>query len=228
MLVALTREYGRNDELRQWVGPRADVVEVPLTVTHYRPRRDVDAEIHAPPHGANFRTLVVTSTRAQFYLDLARDALGEDHEVFSVGRATTRTLERAGLKVVSESPGGAVDLATSITRGPVLLLGAVGGRDELAAVLTARFVQVVHVGCYETRRATLSDDAREQLRRADVVFIGAPSAWRAAREWVASDAWVLVPGDTTFAEVRRGHERVVRGWGEEFTSAWQRITGATH
>lgn len=227
MLVALTREFGRNGELRQWVGSRADVVEVPLTVTHYRPRRDVDAEIHASVYAGNFRSLVVTSARAQNYLDLAINALEAEHDVFSVGRVTTRSLERVGLHVVSESSGAAVELVASITRGPVLLLGAVGGRDELLTVLMRRDVDGVHVGCYETRRAELSDAAREQLRRADVVFIGAPSAWRAARELVAPNAWVLVPGDTTLAEVRVGHARVVRGWGDEFTSAWARITSAT-
>lgn len=223
MLVALTREGGHNEELRQWVGARADVVEVPLTATSYRASEDVDADVRASGHFGRFRTLVVTSARAARYVGVARRALDEPHVVASVGGATTRSLEVAGLRVDVESTGGAKDLASSIIDGPVLLLGAVGGRDELITALRSRGLASVVVPCYSTRALTLGGEARDHLRRADVVFIGAPSAWRAAREFVDPHAWVLVPGETTFEEVRRDHERVVVGWGDAFAPAWELI-----
>ncbi|MBW4029385.1 MAG: hypothetical protein HIU57_01745 [Acidobacteria bacterium] len=228
MLVALTRESGRNEELRQWVGSRADVVEIALTTTSYRASEDVDAEVRASGHFGRFRTLVVTSARAERYLGVAREALDAHHVVASVGAATTRSLDAAGLRVSYESTGGATELAASISEGPVLLLGAVGGREELTTVLTSRDLDCVEVACYATRGLTLDDTARDGLRRADVVFIGAPSAWRVAREVVDVDAWVLVPGATTLQEVRADHERVAVGWGEAFPAAWDLIEQSRH
>ncbi len=55
----------------------------------------------------------------------------------------------------------------------------------------------------------------ESLRDADVVFIGAPSAWAVAREFVRTAAWVVVPGASTGAVVRDDHPRVLEGWGPD-------------
>ena len=227
MLVALTRERGRNEELRQWVGRAADVVEVPLTATSFRSPDDVRDEIGALDAFGSFASLVVTSSRAQGYLDAAVAALGDDAQVFSAGPATTRTLERVGLRVARESTSTAADLAEFIAHGPVLLLGAAGGREELPAALRAKGMVTSVVACYETTSVELDAGQRAQLRRADAVFIGAPSAWRSAREVVEDASWVLVPGETTLAAVRTDHARVVRGWGEEFTRAWKMVTGSS-
>lgn len=205
------------------VGSRADTVEVPLTTTVFRSIDAVDHELRASEHFGRFRALVVTSSRAARYLGVARVALGAHPIVASVGAATTRSLAAAGLSVGVESTGGAIDLAASISDGPVLVLGAVGGREELSAVLTSRGLTSVVVECYATHGLELDDEARAALRRADAVFIGAPSAWRVAGEAVGDDAWVLVPGDTTWREVRTTHERVVVGWGEAFAAAWERV-----
>ncbi|HEY5120293.1 MAG TPA: hypothetical protein VII84_01835, partial [Acidimicrobiales bacterium] len=61
----------------------------------------------------------------------------------------------------------------------------------------------------------------------DVVFIGAPSAWRVARALVSSHVWVLVPGRTTLDVVKEDHERVLVGWGQEFESAWETVTASS-
>ena len=226
MLVALTRERGQNEELRDWVGGRAEVVEIPLTTTAFRDAGEVEAEIRASRDVGAFRTLVATSARVERYLPLAARALGPDPVVASVGPATTRVLERAGLRVTHESLGGALDLIASVNEGPVLILAATGGREELTAALRSRGVACAVVECYATRGVALGEAERAALGRADVVFIGAPSAWRVAREAVRSDAWVLVPGATTLAAVRAGHERCVVGWGPAFAGAWERITAA--
>jgi hypothetical protein len=72
---------------------------------------------------------------------------------------------------------------------------------------------VTKVACYETLPAVLSAEDERQLRAADVVLIGAPSAWQVAEGIVEARAWVAVPGATTGDEVRRSHERVIEGWG---------------
>ena len=227
MLVALTRESGRNEELAHWVRDLADVVEVPLTTTRFRQRDEVREELRQSPHFATYRSLVVTSSRSQAYLDLAREALSRDAGVYSVGPATTRAVQHAGFSVAVESVSGAAPLASSIEAGPVLILTAVAGRDELATLLRARGRDVTVIETYETVDVVLDVTSRERLGDADVVFIGAPSAWRAAREFVRRDAWVLVPGATTREAVRADHERVILGWGEDFTSAWDVVTSSS-
>ncbi len=102
--------------------------------------------------------------------------------------------------------------------GPVLLLGAATMRPELASALRAKGIDVVSVACYETQGATLSASDERLLRDADVVFIGAPSAWSVARELVAPETWVVVPGASTGTDVRRDHARVIEGWGPELRS----------
>ncbi len=52
------------------------------------------------------------------------------------------------------------------------------------------------------------------LRAAQVVFIGAPSAWRAARDFVDEGAWVVVPGRRTAEVVVQDHARVIEGWND--------------
>lgn len=227
MLVALTREFGHNEELRAWVGSRAEVVEVALTTTTYRTRAEVEHEIRESRNFGRFASLVVTSARAHEFLGLVGTALVGAPEVFSVGAATSRALTRSGFDVTVESPGAASELAAFITHGPVLVLAARRGRSELIDELNARSLEPTLVECYETHAVELSDEACGQLARADVVFIGAPSAWRVARAVVREDAWVLVPGTTTFEEVRAAHDRVLIGWGEEFALAWARVMATT-
>jgi uroporphyrinogen-III synthase len=228
VLVVLTRELGHNESLRHRVldqAPHVDLAEVPLTTTEFRSRDEVRDELRASRHFGNFASLVVTSARAQGFVDLAREALGSRPEVFSVGPATSAALERAHLAVTREGTGSARELAPFITRAPVLVLGAARGRGELPDALERRALACEVVSCYLTRAASLSPEDRATLGRGDVVFVGAPSAWRVASPHVRADAWVLVPGDTTWAAVRRDHDLVVRGWGDDFADAWRRVSG---
>jgi uroporphyrinogen-III synthase len=135
--------------------------------------------------------------------------------VLSVGSATARALESGDVEVDVVGGGGGLDLAPTITEGPVLLLGAATMRDELAVALRDRGVEVTVLTCYETLPAVLTSDDEASLRDADVVFIGAPSAWLVAKAFVPANAWVVVPGATTADTVRRQHERVIEGWGPE-------------
>lgn len=223
MLVALTRERGHNVELLRLVADRATVVEIPLTTTRFRPLEDVSSEIHSSSHYGSFRSLVASSSRVACYLDVARDAMATGFQVFSTGVATSEVLAGHGLQVTHQSPDTALQLADVISEGPVLLLGAINGRDELPDELARRHLVPVAIECYETLPAVLDDESVDLFRRADVVFIGAPSAWRSGQHLVSPDAWVLVPGTTTLEVVRATHERTLVGWGRAFQSAWAHV-----
>lgn len=213
MRVVLTRDRGLNGSLVEWLPDDAVVTEVPLTTTRYLDTDEVQRALHASEFFGSFRALVVTSARTALYVALARGALVEGGSVLSVGSATARALESEDVEVDVVGDARAEDLAPQIREGPVLLLGAASMRPELATTLRARGLSVTTLTCYETVPAVLSDDERKALRDSDVVFIGAPSAWFVAKSIVGPDSWVVVPGVTTAAVVRRDHERVIEGWG---------------
>ena len=130
----------------------------------------------------------------------------------SVGTATARALENEDVDVDVVGDTGVVDLDAEIADGPVLLLGAAAMREELAESLIQRGVVVEKLTCYETIPAVLAPEEEIQLREADVVFIGAPSAWLVAMMYLDPQTWVVVPGSTTEGAVSRHHGRVLVGW----------------
>lgn len=214
MKVVLTRERGHNDVLRALVPEGSDVVEVPLTETSYYDVAEVAASLDAFGD-VRFSTLVVTSARSAPYLEVVAGALTPDAEVFSVGAASSRALVARGFTPSAEAEHSAVELAAFITRGPVLLLGAKVVRGELSEALDKSGLRIEHLACYETVPVTPDDQGARALRSAQVVFVGAPSAWRTAQEFIAPSTWVVVPGASTAGEVRARHERVIEGWTPE-------------
>lgn len=213
MRVVLTREAGHNTDLASWVPEGASLDEVPLTETRFFEGDTVLATLRGDDLYGQYRALVVTSARTALYVALAREALGEGGTVLSVGSATARALEDEDVEVDLAGSGGALGLAPSIPEGPVLLLGATQMRDELANTLRDRGLVVTTLACYETVPAILDVEDERRLREADAVFIGAPSAWRVAKPYVADATWVVVPGATTATEVKFTHDRVLEGWG---------------
>jgi uroporphyrinogen-III synthase len=215
MKVVVTREAGYNGVLREWLPTGTVVEEVPLTTTTYVEPEDVRAAIENFDVVERFRTLVVTSERSAPYVDIALAASASDVEVCCVGPTTAKALEAYGVSVQVEGEGSAEELARHIANGPVLLLGAKKLRGELRAFLLAKGLEVLAVACYETIPLTLDAIDVTKVRAADVLFIGAPSAWTVAREFVDRDTWVVVPGATTAEFVRHDHERVIEGWGPD-------------
>jgi uroporphyrinogen-III synthase len=213
--VVVTREAGRNDSLRELLPAGASVEEVPLTRTLFIDVADVGRELKASSAYGTFGALVLTSERSVSYVGVALAASLPDVEVYSVGPVTTGALVDRGVKVTRESDGTADTLAAYIERGPVLLIGATSMRTELASALRADGLEVLTVACYETTGVDLSEGDKQRVRDADVVFIGAPSAWAVARELIAETTWVVVPGASTGAEVRKDHSRVIEGWGND-------------
>jgi uroporphyrinogen-III synthase len=211
--VLLTREAGKNASLVDWLPENASWSEVPLTRTnYYEPQQVIDA-LEAIDARAPFASLVVTSERSQSYVVLALASSNSEVSVFSVGPATTAALEGQGVTVQFEGDGGSLTLAPHIVRGPVLVLGARDMRDDLVSTLRERSLDVSTVACYETVALAPTESEQGLLRAADVVFIGAPSAWSVAREFVNGHAWIVVPGALTGAVVAAEHERVIEGWG---------------
>jgi uroporphyrinogen-III synthase len=211
--VVVTRERGSNAELIKWLPDDVSVSEVPLTTTRYFDTHEVRDTLLASQHFGHFRALVVTSARSALYVALARDALAPGGTVLSVGTATARALENEDVDVDVVGDTGVVDLDAEIADGPVLLLGAAAMREELATSLVERGVVVEKLACYETIPAVLTSSEEIELREADVVFIGAPSAWLVASIYLDPRTWVIVPGSTTASVVTRRHERVIVGWG---------------
>ncbi len=213
MRIVLTRESGRNESMVEWLPSDAEIEEVPLTATRFYDESAVATVIRSSTSFGSFRALVVTSARSARYAKLATRALASSGEVLSVGAATTRALDERGVEVRAQSAGAATDLVGQVLRGPVLVLGAETMRDELTTALRERGLFVQVVVCYETMALTPDERGIQSLRDADVVMIGAPSAWSVAAPFVRSDAWVVVPGATTAATVRVDHHYVVEGWG---------------
>jgi uroporphyrinogen-III synthase len=222
--VVLTREAGKNDELLAWLPPEATVSEVPLTTTLYFDPDDVAASLERSRANGTYRTLVVTSARSAAYVELALSVTTPDVEVYCVGPTTSSAVVARGLSVHVLGEGSAIEFAPQIARGPVLLLGAALMRDELATALRAKGLVVVNVACYETVGLTLDASDIETLRGADVLFIGAPSAWMVARQHVGSATWVVVPGTSTGAVVRDDHPRVIEGWGPELLAQLETLS----
>jgi uroporphyrinogen-III synthase len=216
--VVLTREAGWNDSLRTWLPPDVDVVEVPLTTTTYFDVDDVRGALERSRAHGMYRTLVVTSERSARYVKTALLASTLDVEVYCVGPTTTAALASLGVSVRAAGEDSSDTLAPRITRSPVLLLGATTMREGLATSLREKGFEVVTIPCYETVGVPLGASDAETLRDADVLFIGAPSAWAVAREHVAIDTWVVVPGSSTAAIVRAEHPRVVEGWGPDLAT----------
>lgn len=221
MRVVLTREAGRNTEMTSWLPEGAEVVEVPLTETFYLDRTEVERRLDAVATEVRWASLVITSARASRYVDLALARCASGVEVFSVGPKTTRALTSSGATVRAQSVGGAVDLSRQIRRGPVALVGAATMRPELADDLRTRGFVVATIACYETRPVVPDAVGRAALAGADVVFIGAPSAWSGAKDLVPDAAWVVVPGASTARTVRVDHARVLEGWGPSLRTRLQ-------
>ncbi|MGC2485098.1 MAG: uroporphyrinogen-III synthase [Acidimicrobiales bacterium] len=217
MRVVVTRERGHNAELISWLPDNTMVSEVPLTTTRYFDSNEVRDALSASSRYGQFRALVVTSARSALYVALAREALAPGARVLTVGTATARALEEE-VDVDVTGDAGAEELAEEISAGPVLVLGAASMREGLRDGLVARGVEVEHLACYETVRAELTPGEELDLREADVAFIGAPSAWRVAAEYVDPACWVVVPGASTASVVAAHHVRVIEGWTREITN----------
>jgi len=220
--VVVTREAGLNDPLRTLLSTSFVVDEVPLTVTLFEEHELVDQRLRASAGYGHFASFVVTSRRTEKYLSLCADAVAPTCEVFTVGETTASSLKQAGFTVTRSTDEGVLSLAPSISKGPVLLLGARHPFGDLAAALRPRH-DVTAVACYETVAASLTEESESVLEEADAIVIAAPSAWAVAQPFVRPTTWVVVPGDSTRQAVEASHQRVVRAWGPAMVSTLREL-----
>lgn len=213
MKIVLTREAGKNNEARAWFPSDAIVDEVPLTTTNYFAIDEVTRQLEATPDYGSYAVLVVSSRRTADYVHAALGAVAEDANLLTVGTATTHSLRDRGIEVAAEATESALELGGVITKGPVLFVGAKQMREELSDELLSRQISVAKVACYETLPVELSVEQIGTLSNADVILIGAPTAWSVARDFVKRNTWVVVPGSTTKSIVAQNHARVIEGWG---------------
>ena len=211
MRVVLTREAGLNDSLRSLVPGDALISEVPLSQTNFF---EVQSVIEAIATKQHFGALALSSARSARYVPAVL-TLWPGVPLYSVGAATAEALDRLGIRSHWVGESGAEELALAIAEGPVLFLGASESRLELSEGLAQRGIELLEVPCYQTVHRTLSPAEIAEIAAADVVFIGAPSAWLVAETHTNSESLVVVSGATTAAVVRSSHARVQSGWGEE-------------
>ena len=205
--VTLTREPPRNDEVRLRLEGRCFVQELPLTTTREFEVTEVDRALDGL--GEDPQSIVVTSARAAMFATRAHQRFPRAL-VVAVGPATLRALELQGVSDVRTSPAlSATSIAAMDLAAPVLSLGALLPRPELANGLSARGLAHTHVAVYETVPRVLTTTDQELLATSDVVVIGAPSAWAVASPHVRPETVVVAQGTTTAEVVRATHPAVV-------------------
>lgn len=165
--VTLTREPPRNDEVRLRLEGRCFVQELPLTTTREFEVAEVDRALDGL--GEDPQSIVVTSARAAMFVTRAHQRFPRAL-VVAVGPATLRALELQGVSDVHTSPAlSATSIAAMSLEAPVLSLGALLPRPELANGLSARGVAHTHVAVYETVPRVLTSTDQELLATSDVV-----------------------------------------------------------
>ena len=205
--VTLTREPPLNDEVRRRLEGRCFVQELPLTTTRELEVAEVDRALDGL--GDDPQSIVVTSARAAMFVARAQQRFPRAL-VVAVGPATLRALELQDVSDVQMSPAlSATSIAAMNLAAPVLSLGALHPRPELANGLAARGLAHTHVAVYETVPRVLTSTDQEMLEASDVVLIGAPSAWAVASPHIRPETVVVAQGTTTAEVVRATHAAVV-------------------
>ena len=214
MNVVVTREPPRNDDLRTVLSLAVNVDEVPATET-----RRFDPDVVAATCDIIPGTLVVTSSRA---VDAALAVAGKypTVNVVAVGDVTAERLREAGLTTVTVADDeGVRGLDALDLRSPVVSVGAMDTRPELAILCRDRGLRYEHLVAYDTLPRQLTGEERAVLLRADVVIVAAPSAWAVVGPFVRPEATVIVRGETTANAVRQQHATVIVARGDTATVA---------
>lgn len=205
--VTLTREAPRNDEVRRRLEVHCAVQELPLTATRQFELSEIDRALEQLNDDPG--SIVVTSARAATYAASAHKRF-PGAVVVAVGPATLRALELQGVSDVQSAPAlSASSIATMDLAAPVLSLGALHPRPELANGLEARGLAHRHIAVYETVPRVLSGADQVVLTNSDAVVIGAPSAWAVAAPYIRPETVVVAQGATTADVVRKTHATVV-------------------
>jgi len=209
--VVLTREAGMNDSLRWLLPPESQVVEVPLTHTKYLGDESILEQVQSV---VGMKTVAITSARS--VRALSGPLRDFSHlPIYCVGEATAKSLRESGIEPAWVGTNGAAELANEIPSGPVLFVGAKENREELAEALARRTIELHSVSSYETLPVELTEGEIVEIGSADVLFIGAPSAWSVAEQFVGEKTVIVAKGETTAQVVKVSHPETIVGWGSE-------------
>mmetsp|Transcript_32376 Transcript_32376/g.102977 ORF Transcript_32376/g.102977 Transcript_32376/m.102977 type:complete len:337 (+) Transcript_32376:28-1038(+) len=188
--VVLTREAGNNEKLIEPLRKLGiNSIEVPM-IEHGVGK---DLPLLPPALKEGFTYVVVTSPEAaRVFLGGWEEAGKPDVRIATVGAATGKVIEDAGLEVTFvPSKATAKVLAVEIPRATgaekVLYPASALAGTDLQEGLAARGFEVVRLDTYTTQAVTAIDPATiEAVRGAGIVAFGSPSA---------AKAWISVVGE---------------------------------
>ena len=225
-VVALTREHGKNDELRALLEARLSLrtLELPC-IAHESAADTARLPDVLRAGGADWDWVLCTSPEAAAVLVGAWEAAARPAlALAAVGKATCAALRRAGLDVAFTpskatgktlaaelplAPPGAAGASAAAAAPRVLYPASARAADTVANGLTARGFEVTRLDAYTTVPATWPAGADADAARARVVTFASPSAVQVWAERVGTGSAAACIGETSAAACREA------GWASE-------------
>ena len=190
IVIALTREEGKNEKLRaqleeQLADQKVDIVELPCIAHADGPDYDKLADML---QGQHWDYVTITSPEAARVLASAwsKDkVLNPPPTVAAVGKATEETLTKFGIPVnfcpsralakvfIQEIPTKASSPDTPTT---VLYPASVKAKDTLQNGLEERGFSVLRLNTYDTVTATWTQEQVEKAKKTKIVCVASPSS----------------------------------------------------
>lgn len=183
IIVALTRERGKNEKLRSFLGDDPDLSiraqEIPCIAHADGP--DLD-KLSDTLKENEWDYVIVTSPEAAKVLHSCwEDDL--DLKVAAVGKATQATLESCGISVsFTPTKATAKNLVKEIDVGSnsrILYPASARAAPTIVDGLTERGALVIRLDTYDTVPASWSDHELEMARKCRIACFGSPSAVQA-------------------------------------------------
>lgn len=219
-LIALTREAGANDKLRDLIKDYT-CVEIPCIAF------EVGADASQLSIAMTTHDLVaITSPQsASIFLEAWRTINKPPIRVVTVGKGTSKPLEKEGIKsVFTPSDFNAETLAKELpveVGKTILYPTSAIAENTLQNGLESRGFQVTRINTYSTVPATWTEEQTALARTVDIVTIGSPSAAKTWAERVGTDFIAVVIGPTSArAAEKLGFKQVLCPEGSKGIEAW--------
>lgn len=223
-LVALTREDGANDKLRNLL-PGISCVEIPcLTFIEGEDYKDL------PSAMTSHNLIVITSPQAATtFLNSWRDSGKPTVKVATVGKGTSKPLIAAGIHPVFEPSDStaetlAAELPTSFGTS-ILYPSSAIAENTLARGLESRGFKVTRLNTYNTVPAVWTKEQQELAQNVDIVTIASPSAAKIWSEAAGTNYTAVVIGPTSRkAAQKAGYKEVIcPEGGSQGIEAWAKL-----
>eukprot|EP00980_Cylindrotheca_fusiformis_P025350 scaffold13478_cov132-Cylindrotheca_fusiformis.AAC.43 len=216
IVVAVTREDGKNEKLLEKVESEAEVkdlielLELPCIEHASGPDRD---RLEPTLASKKWDYVIVTSPEAANVLASAWDVVRDDPvPVVAVGVATEKVLRGHSIDVCfTPSKANAVTLSSELEmKGPgtsILYPASARARETLQKGLEERGFEVTRLNTYDTVTAAWSDDQKEAAKQVKVACFASPSS---VKGWLYNtndnkDVIAACIGETS-ANACRGHD----------------------